>query len=265
MNEEKEKISLLLVDDEVEFLDAVVGPVSRRGFEVTKASNGSEALDHIANSTFDVVVLDVKMPGIDGTEVFSRIKDLAPDLPVILLTGHGTVQQAFETSRSGVFEYLTKPCDIEILADTALRAARHKADIESVSLGSEGGIRVLLVDDDVDFLDALSPALGRRGISVTTARDADEAVKRINEQTFDVALIDLRMPDINGLDLFDLIGWKQPSMEVLILTGYPSSDGVLEAFKKRVFDFLIKPQDVDVISAKIHQAFEHKRARTGQE
>jgi DNA-binding NtrC family response regulator len=117
-----DKINLILVDDELEFLDAASTTLSRRGFEVSRAPNGRTAIDLIQNHEFDVMVLDVKMPGIDGVEVFHQVTRLAPHLPVIMLTGHGTVKQAFETSRDGVFEYLTKPFDIDKFAQVARRA-----------------------------------------------------------------------------------------------------------------------------------------------
>jgi two-component system C4-dicarboxylate transport response regulator DctD len=122
MSAPKAAIRLLMVDDERDFLSAVAPGLERRGFEVKTAENGRTALDLLAREAFDVVVLDVKMPGLDGISVFRRISELAPQLPVIMLTGHGNIQDAFETSRQGVYEYLTKPCRVESLADTARRA-----------------------------------------------------------------------------------------------------------------------------------------------
>ena len=117
-------IRLLLVDDEQEFLEAVTPALERRGLEVTAVSNGVEALALLDQWPFDVVVLDVKMPGMGGIEVFHEVALREPDLPVVILTGHGDIQQAFETSREGVFDYLTKPCRVEDLVEVVRRAYR---------------------------------------------------------------------------------------------------------------------------------------------
>jgi DNA-binding NtrC family response regulator len=119
----KEPIRLLLVDDETEFLEAITPALVRRGFALTLTEDGQAALRLLARQSFDVVVLDVKMPGIDGIEVLHRIRGLLPRQAVVLLTGHPSVGDALETSRNGVFEYLTKPCDIELLASVARAAA----------------------------------------------------------------------------------------------------------------------------------------------
>jgi len=121
----QDKIKLLLVDDEKEFLDSTSRALSRRSFEVTTASNGELALQLLEEQSFDAAVLDVKMPGIPGDRLFRRIKQLYPGMPMIILTGHGTVEQAFETSRDGIFDYLTKPCDMEKLAGKIREAFLH--------------------------------------------------------------------------------------------------------------------------------------------
>jgi two-component system, NtrC family, response regulator AtoC len=123
----QEKISLLLVDDERDFLDAAAAALSRRGFDVDTARSGERAVEMMKQKCPDVIVLDVKMPGIDGVQLFHRLNLVYPDIPVILLTGHGTVQQAFETSKRGVFEYLTKPCDIDDLACVVRRAHQGRS------------------------------------------------------------------------------------------------------------------------------------------
>ena len=110
-------IRLLLVDDEVDFLEAMAPGLARRGFRISIARTGQAALDLLAREPVDVVVLDVKMPGKDGVETFREIKRIAPGLPVILLTGHGSIPQAFQTSREGVADYLAKPCDVQRLTD----------------------------------------------------------------------------------------------------------------------------------------------------
>jgi len=95
---------------------------ARPGFLATAVGSGNEAIEEIKKHDFDVVILDVKMPGMDGNEALREIKKLKSDLEVIMLTGHGTMKSALEGLREGVFDYLAKPCDIDVLV-TKIRDA----------------------------------------------------------------------------------------------------------------------------------------------
>jgi DNA-binding NtrC family response regulator len=256
MKRHEDKIWLLLVDDEEEFLDATERALSRRGFDVTTAPNGWRAVSIAQQLSFDVAVLDVKMPGLDGIEVFRQLHVLFPELPVILLTGHGNVEQAFETSREGVFEYLAKPCDIEDLARIARIAAGQKRQQEGSSPPDpEVEITVLLVDDEQEYLSAVSTALRRRGFDVTPVESAQKALALTEEKLFDVALVDVRMPVMDGLDLLRGLKVVQPSMGVIMLTGRASIPEAIESMQRGAFDVLIKPVSVHVLVAKIREAF----------
>ena len=114
---------VLVVDDEEELVEALVERLNLRGIEAEGVTTGSEALSRIQDSRFDVVLVDVKMPAPDGLEVLRRIKAQRPGLPVVLLTGHGSVQDAQEGTRHGAYEYVMKPVNIETLMAILLRAA----------------------------------------------------------------------------------------------------------------------------------------------
>ena len=109
------QIKLLLVDDEKGFTDIIAKRMSKRDIDVTKAYSGTEALQAIRKANFDVAVLDLKMEDMDGIEILKIFKKMDPDLAVIMLTGHGSEAAAKEGIKFGVFDYLTKPCDLEEL------------------------------------------------------------------------------------------------------------------------------------------------------
>ena len=104
---------VLLVDDEEEFVSALSERLMLRGIEVDSALNGEEALALMVEKVFEVVILDVMMPGLGGLEVLRRIKTTHPNTQVILLTGHGSTREGIEGMRLGAFDYLIKPVDIE--------------------------------------------------------------------------------------------------------------------------------------------------------
>ena len=104
------KIKVLMVDDEAQFRATTERILTRRGFDTLLAGSGEEAIDKL-NENPDVVVLDIKMPGMDGHATLREIKNRKPDLPVIMLTGHGALPSAREAREKGAYDYLTKPCD----------------------------------------------------------------------------------------------------------------------------------------------------------
>jgi DNA-binding NtrC family response regulator len=116
MFEDKDKtIKILFVDDERGFVDVIAKRMSKRNIRVTRAYSGTEALQALRKEDFDVTVLDLKMEDMDGIEILKIFKKIAPDLPVIMLTGHGSEEAARDGIRFGAFDYLTKPCDFEEL------------------------------------------------------------------------------------------------------------------------------------------------------
>jgi CheY-like chemotaxis protein len=107
--------NVLLVDDEVEFLETLVKRLKRRNLSVTAVHSGEEALESLAQCPVDVVVLDVKMPGMGGLETLKEIKKRCPLVEVIMLTGHASMEVAIEGMEVGAFDYLMKPMDIDEL------------------------------------------------------------------------------------------------------------------------------------------------------
>jgi len=105
-------VQILIVDDEERFLTTTTKLMEKRGIKTKSATAGAEALRIIDESPVDVVILDVKMPGMDGVETLKRIKRHYPLIEVIMLTGHGSVDSAVKGLRMGAFDYVMKPCDI---------------------------------------------------------------------------------------------------------------------------------------------------------
>ncbi len=124
------KARLLVVDDEEQFVEALSERLAMRGYDVTTSLSGEDAIEKMKNYTFDVVILDVRLPGIEGTEVLRKIKSLKPLTEVIMLTGHGTVEMAIEGMKLGAFDFLMKPCETEDLTVKIEKAHDRKAEQE---------------------------------------------------------------------------------------------------------------------------------------
>jgi len=124
------KTRVLLVDDEKDFVETLAERLEMRGFDVKTSFSGDEALDLIQKHKFDVIVLDVLMPGKDGMETLKEIKKIKPLLQVIMLTGHATVETAIAGMKLGAFDYLIKPTQTMDLVHKIARAVILKTEHE---------------------------------------------------------------------------------------------------------------------------------------
>lgn len=261
-------IRVLLVDDELDFLRTTSTVLERRGFRVSTSSNGQGALSVVNDESVDVVVLDVKMPDVDGHELFYKLRDLRPDLPVIMLTGHGKVRKAFELSRNGVSEYLAKPCDIDELA-RAIRAAYEQSGAKPGGADAEEAgkepaaepIRVLFIDDDEDFLVFVERIYRRFGFRVLTARDGREGLDLVRRQPLEVVVLDIELPGLHGSKVLSLIKKEKPLVEVILLTGYSTVRSAVEGLKQGAFDYVTKPQDNKELARKIREAAKQQKKK----
>ncbi len=118
----EKKIKLLIADDEVKFLDSIAQRLELRGFDVTKCTNGDDAVKAAEEKKFDLALLDLKMPGLNGKEVLEILKSEHKFLEVIILTGHGSLDSAVECTKLGAFGYLPKPYELEKLLEVLKEA-----------------------------------------------------------------------------------------------------------------------------------------------
>lgn len=114
--------------------------------------------------------------------------------------------------------------------------------------------KVLLVDDEVDFLETLSERMRVRGMDVTTSASPLDAIKKVQEKDYDAIIMDLKMPQMDGLQLLKVLKEKNPDLQIILLTGHATVEKGIEAMKLGATDFLEKPVDLKVLTEKIHKA-----------
>lgn len=127
------RIRVLLIDDETVFVDRLAGVLTRRGMEVQSVNDGLNALNLLTNELYDVLVLDLRMPGMDGVELLKAIRERDVQTPVIVLTGHVSIKQLSEAVKEGVAEVVLKPCRIDTLVSCIENAHERKVFAEQVA------------------------------------------------------------------------------------------------------------------------------------
>lgn len=129
-----EDARILLVDDETVFTTNMTKLLTTRGYRVTAVNSGEAAVEALKKDAFDVVVLDLKMPGWDGIRTLKEIKKLDRFTETLILTGHGAIDTALEAIKLGAYDYLTKPCDVDELAEKIEEAWEKKDEDEKRDL-----------------------------------------------------------------------------------------------------------------------------------
>lgn len=145
-----DKIRLLIVDDEEEFVDYMTKRLKRHDFDVDPFTNPVEALSKTKGHRYDVGILDLKMPEMDGEELLNRLKERDAQMEVIILTGHGSIESAFRSAQRGAYEYLQKPCDFDGLISSINNAYAKR-------IKSLGGKKAGQVDDLMSRASSMSP------------------------------------------------------------------------------------------------------------
>ncbi len=133
------KIRVLLVDDEENFVQLMTERLTMRDYDVTSTLSGEDAVEKVKGYNFDVVILDMLMPGIDGIETLREIKSMKPLTEVIVLTGHAAVDTAIEGMKLGAFDYLEKPCETEDLVSKIDKAYERRAEQEERIRAAKSG------------------------------------------------------------------------------------------------------------------------------
>jgi DNA-binding NtrC family response regulator len=199
------KINILLVDDNKKFLKSVAERTKLKGFNVFTASDGRQALDIAQKQPIHVAVVDQRMPDMEGLVVITKLKELAPDVKTILLTGHGDekLKEASEALNSTYFDKQ----DMN----------RFWAFLSNLPLGN---INILLVDDNVKFLNTLAERIRLKGYEPYTALNGHEAIEITKTNKIHMAVVDQRMPDMDGLVVITKLKEIDADIKTLLLTGH---------------------------------------------
>jgi DNA-binding NtrC family response regulator len=287
------KIRVLLVDDEEDYVRTMAERMEMRDLSSRVALSGAEALEMVEDEAPDVMVLDLRMPGIDGMQVLERVKEEHPQVQVIILTGHGSDKEEKEARALGAFEYLQKPADTGQLIDVITAAwkrglkvaadflkeskgefdrtmqatawaeagepelavdAMRKAPAPEAAHADDHSIKVLLVDDEEDYVRTMAERMEMRDLGSEVALTGEQALAMLEEDLPDVMVLDLRMPGMTGMEVLARVKEAHPQVEVIILTGFGSEKDEEEARRLGAFDYLRKPVDINDLMSTIRRA-----------
>ena len=199
------QINILLIDDNEKFLKSVAERAKLKGFNVFTALNGQQALELVEKHHIEVAVVDQRMPDMEGLSVIEKLRQRAPKIRTVLLTGHGDekLKEATEALDSTYFDKADMGGFWSFLSNLPL-----------------GTINLLLVDDNPKFLKTLAERVRLKGYEPLTALSGNEAIEIAKTNKIHIAVIDQRMPDMDGLTVIKKIQEIDADIKTLLLTGH---------------------------------------------
>ncbi len=236
-------LRILVVDDDRSMAKTLTDIIRVMGHQAEMAHSGPEALDKLQAQPSDCVLSDIKMPGMSGVALYRAIRELQPDLPVVLMTAYSADHVIQEGLAEGVVATLTKPLDIDAL----LRFFSYLRSEQSV----------VIVDDDPAFGRTLSDLLRARGFAVTYICEPNAVLTHL-EQDRDVLLLDMKLDGINGLALLRDIKEQHPNKVVILVTGYRQemAASIQAALEIGAYTCLYKPLKIEEL---LHSLAEIRR------
>jgi len=231
----EKKASVLIVDDNVSLCKTMSFTLEHKGYAVTTAVNGYEAMEKVEDKSFDIIFMDIKMPVMNGVETFKKLKTIRPSATVVMMTAFSVEDLVQEALKEGAFGILYKPFDIEKAVSIINEAKK-----------TEQSALILVVDDDPGTCVTLKNVLTQRGYKVCTAYTGEEAIATSRNNSHDIIFIDMKLPTINGLETYLAIREIDPRAIVIIMTGYREEMGHLveQALSHSVYTCLYKPLDL---------------------
>ena len=198
--------SILIVDDEVDACLNLADIFTDLGYRVDIAHDGWSALELLQKRPYDVALLDLKMPGMDGLTLYRRIKKAQPGTMVLMITAFATSEIADQALAAGALQVLPKPVDFPILLGLVDQVLDRPL--------------ALIVDDDEDLCDNLWDLMHDRGYRVCLAHDEDDAAEQLNDCEYDIVLIDMKLPQSDGQRVFQLVKELNSEARTIAITGF---------------------------------------------
>ena len=234
---------ILVVDDEQNLTLLLESILESKGYEVETANSGLEAIEKAQKKTFDICLLDIRMPGMNGVEVFLKIKEISPLTRVIMMTAYAVEDLIEIALNEGAYTCVHKPFDIDDILRLVEEALKTKKQV------------ILIVDDVEKFRNELISILKDRYV-IYEAKSGKEAIDKAKEVRYDIIFLDYGLPDMDGIAVFREVKKMIPDVVAILVLDKYLEYLVGDALKSGFYGCIPKPVDKTVLLNLIERAFE---------
>lgn len=239
------KTNILVVDDQIGMLETFTDILEDRDCNVVTADDGFTAIKKAKEQSFDLIFMDIKMPGLNGVQTFRELKKIDPKITVIMMTAYSVEDLIEEAVEEGAYAVIYKPFDMDKVIQTIERVLKNNL--------------ILVVDDRLEDRQLFADILIDKEYQVTTAKDGYEAIELVRKNNFSIIFIDVKMPGIDGIQTFEQIHEIRPDIPVIMITGYSVEEMLKEAVDKGAYACLHKPLDMEKIIQLVEEVRKNKK------
>jgi two-component system NtrC family sensor kinase len=244
--------TVLIVDDDKIIREQLAKELKRNFFNTLLAADGKTALEKLSENKVDILILDIKLPDMDGLEVLQKVKEKTPGCEVIVVTGFGTREIAVQSLRRGAIDYIDKPLDMEDLFAALGRAQEKLSEKEELSYENT----ILVIDDEEVIVKRLKKFLEKEGYAVFTALNGKEGLAVIASNKIDVVITDIRMGDMDGIEVIQKAKKLYRDIEGIVVTGHTDQELTVRSLRAGASDYITKPINLDTLLFSIKKATE---------
>ena len=241
-----EKTNILVVDDLRSMRLTLGGILEDKGHNVVTVENGYQAIEEAKKTHFDVIFMDIKMPGINGVQTFREVKKLDPKAAVIMMTAYSVEDLVKEALEEGAYAVVYKPFDIDRII-AVIEELLHEKTL------------ILVVDDQFGDRETLKVILKDKGYRVATAQNGVEAIKMVKSRHYDIIFLDVRLPGIDGVETFERVKEIDPEATVIMMTGYTEEDLLEKAVSEGAYTCIYKPFDMEKVVGLVERISREKK------
>ena len=233
------KAKILVVDDMKGMRLTLAVTIEEMGYDVTGVEDGYQAIDAVKKAHFDLIFMDIKMPGINGVQTFREVKKISPGTVVVMMTGFAVEDLVKEALEEGASSVIYKPFDLEKVISLVQSVLKT--------------VLILVVDDRTSDRTVLSEILKTKGYRVSEADDGDKAIRMVQARHYAVIFMDIKLPGKDGVSIFQEIKAIDPDARVIFITGFVLEDSIRQALEAGAYPIAYKPLDLENLLTLVEQ------------